>query len=135
MNLLCYKLKGSQKEHHFEIKDGKTECPICKSVVKNIHLHMSKNTCIISLDADHFEEHYELYKNVKLKTLNKERKNRWKEKNQELHNERNLKYVKKSQSKKRISNFKEYKKEILMLIKSHRLKLKKMIKRNSIKEI
>ena len=55
---LCYTLLGSKEKQYFFMTDGKTECPICKLLVKNISLHMNKNPCINSIDADRFTKHF-----------------------------------------------------------------------------
>ena len=74
---------------------------------------MKKNPCINSIDADHFDINFNLHKSLRLKRLNREKQERWRDKNQDLHQERNLKYVKLSQGKKKLCNPEEYKKDRL----------------------
>ena len=96
---LSYKLRGSEEEKIFEESDGKFRCPICNLIVKNMRLHFHKNFCINQINIDHFEARFELYQKSKLQRKNKEKKDRWKNNNPELHKERNKMYKKTYKSK------------------------------------
>ena len=40
---LCYKWKNMEKEKPIKEINGKSECPSCKSIVKNLKIHFRKN--------------------------------------------------------------------------------------------
>ena len=40
---LYYTINNSDKKYFIKEVDGKSECPICRIVIKNVMLHLSKN--------------------------------------------------------------------------------------------
>ena len=63
---LCYRMKNNSQKIPIKEDAGKLECPICKLVVKNVHLHFErKKDCGKQIDMVHFSEEYERYKKAK----------------------------------------------------------------------
>jgi len=91
---LFYRLRGSGNEQIFGETDGKFECPICKMKVKNIQIHLNKNSCINQIDVDHFEASFSIYKKVRMQRINKGKKDRMKSKDPQMFKEKTKIYKK-----------------------------------------
>ena len=60
---LCYRSKNEIRESPIKAVNGKMECPFCKLLTKNVHLHLKKMTgCSYNIDMDHFDENFKDYK-------------------------------------------------------------------------
>ena len=57
---LYYTINNSDKKYFIKEVDGKSECPICRIVIKNVMLHLSKNFhCRKDIDMGHFAQIYQ----------------------------------------------------------------------------
>ena len=101
---LCYKMKKTSQTNGIKEVGGKMECPFCKILVKNLHLHFERNgNCANNIDMTHFSQEYTRYKKMKdrkrILENTKRTQQRMKHEDPAAFNKRHAEASKKSQKK------------------------------------
>jgi hypothetical protein len=107
---LCYKLKNKEKEYSIQEADGKMECPICRTLIKNVQLHFYRRIdCGDKVDMDHFTQIHEEYRKQNNRERDKIKKLKQKEANPEAFKFNHNKAQQKTREKQKEANSEAFK--------------------------